>query len=245
MEPTILDGDVILIRKRDAGSLLLRLLNWKSSWSCPDVDEKNEALSTRDTLHVRKRKSTSIWNVTDEESTDRVKTMWYRMEDDDSYLWISPAHASPLVLPGHVIVYRNPFQFPESLVKRAIAVGGQRLSTIHPRVIPLDDDDDIGEMQKRNDAPYHMGDFMYQKRHFELQHGFRYNVQIPPHFLYTEGDNPETSIHDSRHMDHKPISQNLVVGIAEYVVWPPHRWQRLHRHTAPDTNQNRRVIWEK
>jgi signal peptidase I len=242
MEPTIHDGDILLVRKRDGGSLLLRLLNWKPSWSRQDAVDKNEIVPARN-FQVQKQKLTA---VSDENCTDRVKTMWYRMEDDDSYLWVSPAHASPLVLPGHVIVYRNPYHFPESLVKRVVAVGGQRLSTVDPRLTPFydDNDDDNSEIQKLGSAPYSMSDFLYQKRHFQLEHRFRYNVQIPPHFLYTEGDNPETSIHDSRDMDHKPISQNLVVGIAEYLIWPPTRWQRLHRQTD-STSQDRRVIWEK
>lgn len=248
MQPTIRNGDVILIRKRDAGSLLLRLLHWKPPWSRRDSEEQNKIASTPELQRVdyEKGKSTPMKNVTDVDSIDRVKTMFYRMEDDSSYLWVSPAHTSPLVLPGHIIVYRNPYHFPKSLIKRAIAVGGQRVCTSGPYVTPWNEDDDIMSFLERDRTFDCRSEVLYNHPYFQSQSRFRYYVQIPPHFLYTEGDNVATSIHDSRHMDHTPISQNLVDGIAEYVVWPPSRWQRLHRLAWVDkTNPYRRVIWEK
>ena len=52
-------------------------------------------------------------------------------------------------------------------------------------------------------------------------------VTIPPYSLWVEGDNHKIQSYDSRpsptHQSHGPLSKKLVVGIAEFVVWPPTR----------------------
>ena len=52
-------------------------------------------------------------------------------------------------------------------------------------------------------------------------------MTIPPYSLWVEGDNHKVQSYDSRpsptHQSHGPISKKLVVGIAEFVVWPPTR----------------------
>ena len=52
-------------------------------------------------------------------------------------------------------------------------------------------------------------------------------MTIPPYSLWVEGDNHKIQSYDSRpsptHQSHGPISKKLVVGIAEFVVWPPTR----------------------
>lgn len=49
---------------------------------------------------------------------------------------------------------------------------------------------------------------------------------VPPYSLWVEGDNARISV-DSRHQDHGPVSKKLLVGIAEYRVWPPWRMGKL------------------
>ena len=49
---------------------------------------------------------------------------------------------------------------------------------------------------------------------------------VPPYSLWVEGDNSRVSI-DSRYRDHGPISKKLLVGIAEYRIWPPWRIGKL------------------
>ena len=49
---------------------------------------------------------------------------------------------------------------------------------------------------------------------------------VPPYSLWVEGDNYKNS-QDSRHQSHGPISKKLLVGIAEYVVWPPTRFGKV------------------
>lgn len=63
---------------------------------------------------------------------------------------------------------------------------------------------------------------------------------LPGYTLHVEGDNRDKS-RDSRHVG--PISKNLLVGVAEYVVWPPTRWQRIQRTNALDDNDKPRAFW--
>ena len=56
---------------------------------------------------------------------------------------------------------------------------------------------------------------------------------VPPYSLWVEGDNDQNS-HDSRNKDHGAISKKLLVGIAEYVVWPPTRMKRLGGGSSDD-----------
>ena len=63
---------------------------------------------------------------------------------------------------------------------------------------------------------------------------------LPPYTLYVEGDNKANS-RDGRH--YGLVSKNLMVGIAEYVVWPPSRWQRIRRIVQKDENGKPRAFW--
>jgi|UPI000581A13B signal peptidase I len=76
-------------------------------------------------------------------------------------------------------------------------------------------------------------------QHLRNQYGRRIQL-IPPYTIYMEGDNKENS-DDSRKTG--PISKNLVVGIAEYVVWPPYRWRRIIREQACDELKRPRAYW--
>ena len=59
-------------------------------------------------------------------------------------------------------------------------------------------------------------------------------VTIPPYSLWVEGDNHKIQSYDSRpsptHQSHGPLSKKLVVGIAEFVVWPPTRIGWINNH---------------
>ena len=49
---------------------------------------------------------------------------------------------------------------------------------------------------------------------------------VPPYCIWVEGDNP-TNSRDSRSKDHGPVTKKLLVGIAEYRLWPPWRMGKL------------------
>jgi hypothetical protein len=44
-------------------------------------------------------------------------------------------------------------------------------------------------------------------------------TSVPPYSIWVEGDNIAKS-RDSRNEDHGPVSKKLLVGIAEYRLWP-------------------------
>jgi len=122
----------------------------------------------------------------------------------------------PAVAAGDIVVYQLPTELnKEYLVKRCIGVGGMWVRQEHPA------------------DPY-----------YKTNEAYQYRLQaLPPFTVYVEGSNKEQSVDDSR--KHGPISKNLVVGIAEYVVWPPTRWQRLRRtpQTVDQDGQQQRAVW--
>lgn len=62
---------------------------------------------------------------------------------------------------------------------------------------------------------------------------------VSPYALHVEGDS--TNSIDSRQLG--PISKGLLVGVAEYLVWPPTRWKRLRRTPVNDANGSPRALW--
>lgn len=62
------------------------------------------------------------------------------------------------------------------------------------------------------------------------RHRYRRLQGVPSHTVYVGGDNEDCS-RDSRH--YGPVSQNLIVGVAEYVVWPPWRMQKIRTSASP------------
>ena len=63
---------------------------------------------------------------------------------------------------------------------------------------------------------------------------------VPSYSLYVGGDNEDCS-RDSR--QYGPVSLNLLVGVADYVVWPPSRIQKIRSdvlsdHSVPNKEMN-------
>lgn len=127
----------------------------------------------------------------------------------------------PTALSGHVVVYKNPeCGFPTELcVKRVIGLGGQWMQS-NPR--------------RWDSNPLFYSNSRYSRSTRRLQ-------CLPPFTLHVEGDNEENS-RDSR--QYGPISKNLLVGLATHVIWPPTRWQRIHRIIPTDEiGEPRAAIW--
>jgi hypothetical protein len=55
---------------------------------------------------------------------------------------------------------------------------------------------------------------------------------VPPYSLWVEGDNVNNSLDSNNY--HGPVSKKLLMGIAEYVVWPPTRMGKLPHHNMGD-----------
>ena len=64
---------------------------------------------------------------------------------------------------------------------------------------------------------------------------------IPPYSLYVEGDNLE-NLKYNRQLGHT-ISKGLLLGVAEYILWPPSRWKKIRRE-APTGNADEQTSIE-
>lgn len=188
MEPSLLDGDVILVRKSDRGVFaesLVRLV----------VGEIGSASA---------------------ESAKAEKAKLLRSEVNRGLLQYAPIakfyERPPAALTGHVVVYKSPLAaFPNQLaVKRVIGLGGQYV---------------------RRSA-----------NNIRRQRPMTRIISVPDYSLYVEGDNKANSV-DSRNLAHGAVSKNLLVGVAEYVLWPPSRWQRIQRVPEKDANGKPRAYW--
>ena len=56
-------------------------------------------------------------------------------------------------------------------------------------------------------------------------------VYVPPYCLWVEGDNDDLS--NTSNSGHGAVSKKLLVGIAEYRVWPPWRIGKLDNRHIP------------
>ena len=59
-------------------------------------------------------------------------------------------------------------------------------------------------------------------------------VYVPPYCIWVEGDNNDLSA--SSTSGHGAVSKKLLVGVAEYRVWPPWRVGRLDNRHIPDNS---------
>jgi len=199
MEPLLKDGDVLLVRKADAGSLLRGL----------------GVLGSGDSDHYEQERQRVV----------RYELLQGGLQQHHSGLLYG---RPPTVVAGDLVVYQNPGQMArqEFLVKRAVGVGGQWIRLLPPAE---DDERSTSRQQRQVRSPY------------------EYRMQaLPPYTVYVEGSNHKTSTDDSR--QHGPISKNLVVGVAEYRLWPPRRWGRLRSSSVNDDDddaeeQPPRAVW--
>lgn len=194
MEPTLQEGDVVLIRKSDPGYFAHFMFGF------PPLND--DTISTARLRTVEKLQGTA--------SVPSSPPVLF------SGLWYS---CPPIALPGQVVVYQDPEVFPPNLcVKRVVGVSGQWMMT---------------QTMKNSTGTTTDATAKYP----EARRGF--NV-IPGYSIYVEGDNTGRS-RDSRAFG--PLSKNLLVGVAEYIIWPPSRWQRIERKIPLDDNGKARAFW--
>ena len=183
MEPSLYDGDVLLVRKSDF--MPNRLWQYWASQADDGTDAGDEC---QNALRVMAH---------DVQSDRPIGEFWTKY----TYL-----HPPTIHVPGSVLVFRAPdaekFPSAEYRVKRVIGLGGQIVRS--------------GET------------------HFDLR-------RVPNFSLWVEGDNydeydenqtnPKAQSVDSR--TYGAISKNLVIGVAERVIWPPSRWGVIPCVTSP------------
>jgi signal peptidase I len=290
MEPTIQDGDIVLIRKRDAGKVLLNTLysigylNSSPSSSKSSSDTSNNRINVDNAGNTERTFTNQPHNYDD----DRLQALRYRLENSNDstnsnsnntfYWFISPSYMSPLTLPGHVVVYHDPFQFQKSMVERVIGVGGQRISTrpnkakTNKASIVLPNDlvfENTNQVEGNNESTNNdnalptsstseypsLLQHLRRKQQQQKETDEFYDLRLPPHYFYTEKDNSATFTNDSSFSrKNQQVSQNVMIGIAEYIIWPPSRFQRIVRQPVYEAICNDknihsisrpRAIWDK
>ena len=180
MEPSLYDGDILLVRKSD----VLPYQQWQrwTSHSNKDGIDGNQSSLRVMALDVQSERPIG----------DTIT----------GYTFLRPP---TIHIPGSVVVFRAPdaekYPCSEYRIKRVIALGGQIV---------------------RNGT-----------NRFRLE-------KVPCFNLWVEGDNVNINSdgqnESSESIDSRiygSISKNLVIGVAERLVWPPTRWGLIPCVTSP------------
>jgi signal peptidase I len=173
MEPTLQQGDVVLVRKADGGAL------------------------------PRLFSSLVFGGARDDASTSTVSRSAVLSNPSFARLYERP----PQVKTGQVVVFQSvETAFPsEWIVKRVWGTHGTWVQ--------------VDQGYDKGGSPLSKAGTSRRYRRLE---------GVPKHSLYVGGDNRDCS-RDSRH--YGVVSQNLVVGVATRVVWPPWRTGRVAENT--------------
>jgi signal peptidase I len=220
MEPTLRHGDVVLVRKADAGALLQAWNGFMSSISSSGARNGDAGLI---------KVNTDDAHDDEDDEEDRALAIRFQklqgIQSHGNMGWLCTSRP-PLVLPGHVLIYQNPTTLQKEYhIKRVVGVGGQWVRLMEPP----------SQSSPRYETGMERDGTVATRTYYD-----RRLIALPSHFVYVEGDNASNSV-DSRTTG--PISYNLVVGVAEYVIWPPSRWQRIQRRTVRDVDGSPRAIW--
>lgn len=120
MEPSLRDGDIVLVRKFD----LFPFINYRDDLPPPDVPE-----DTRDSNLEETMVSYHLWHM------QQINNLYGRNNPTFSFRSFWNSSSSPLSfsysinpLPGSVIIFSSPIDFPIKLsMKRVLAQEGQRV----------------------------------------------------------------------------------------------------------------------
>eukprot|EP00980_Cylindrotheca_fusiformis_P005299 scaffold1136_cov146-Cylindrotheca_fusiformis.AAC.12 len=210
MEPSLKDGDILLIRRSD--NILWQY--WKN------YNNTNTTTITTTT--------TAAAAAAGNESAERMVQRQTLEEFEARHCATNPSlllQKPPMALTGDVVVYIDPSDYyhsfwrrPKVNVKRVVGLGGQ-IVMIPSRRLEKQKAASSNQMEEDDD---------------NNMTGMRIATTfVAPYSLWLEGDNSANSI-DSRDPQHGAISKNLLVGIAEYVLWPPTRIGKVEDIPAPE-----------
>jgi signal peptidase I len=180
MEPTLQQGDIVIVRKADGG-LFPRLL---SSWILGSGHKEDEA--------------EVVLPLPPHQPTINFARLYHR---------------PPQVHRGQVIVLKSiDTAFPDEWhIKRVWGTPGTWVQVDSNGRLAIPTAPTTTATRPRR----HPNEVYTPRRKLKA---------IPSYSVYVGGDNAQLS-RDSR--QYGPVSQNLIVGIAEYIVWPPHRIRKL------------------
>jgi len=203
MEPTLKHGDLLLIRKSDNPwwSQLTKIA--KHNFKKYVLEKDNEDMDEEDS-----------------EPPERILERRTLKDYERQHCSTAPSLQikPPLALSGDIVVYKDPQYFYHMnerrlSVKRVVGLGGQVV------MVPTSRYDKPGKLT------YRMDDEMKKKKNTSSFQSMRVATTcVAPYSMWVEGDNRSNS-YDSQ--QHGTVSKHLLVGVAEYVVWPPTRFQKL------------------
>lgn len=137
MEPTLKDGDILLMRKADFPVLR----RWGIGTGRHDGPDKSTM--RKDLLTVKK---TYDSDGDDENENERISNLLmrsrrlreYEYQDhvarESSLVWF---RSPPWPMKGQIVTYRSPYRYPTELcIKRVVGVAGQVVSIVTVRYVP-------------------------------------------------------------------------------------------------------------
>jgi len=162
------------------------------------------------------RKSDGIWQKQTRKEEDPMLNFQRQQQADlerihchsNGSSWL--LHRPPAPVVDDIIVFKDPTEYPwKYSVKRIVGLGQQIVMMPSNRYKPA------SQFQMDNDNGTQ--DSLAAMR--------LASPCVPPYSLWVEGDNLRNSLDSST--DHGPITKKLLVGIAEYRIWPPTRIGKL------------------
>jgi len=247
MQPALHDGDVVVVRKCDPGTVIEFLRELFSVVGAADENDVN----TSGTNSNSRRATQQLYPR--QRQKERARLLRYEFSEGVYGGGFGPMHqhypkatsrlydCPPLALRGHIVVYRNPIStYPkqEMCVKRVIGVGGQYVRYVQQerRLPPQRSTSGVADADGDENARINYPNFPFAgKGRGGYRSASSQIVSIPPYSIFVEGDNAGNSV-DSRLVG--PIPKGLLVGVAEYVVWPPSRWQRIRNDDSSIRNDD-------
>ena len=272
MEPTLYDGDIVVVRSADG------------FWQRWTKKQKHITRSSSTTRHNGENGFDDDFDDDDddddnEDDNDGYDRRWsYErrrvLEYEGEHCNVNPTpdlilRCPPVPVNGDIVVFQDPTTyFPNHSwnIKRVIGLGGQMVLVPFDNKYEYDNNDDRDrdcdiDHRRNNDISdsdtYDNDNNINRRRHrrFRSLDEYRTGMKIattsvPPYSLWVEGDNKNNSydsrtrrrrsrrrnIDDTSTVDeaslggHGPVSKKLLIGIAEYRIWPPWRIGKLPKH---------------
>lgn len=208
MEPTLFCGDILVVRKSDGF--------WQR-WTRPRTIEGEEVMEDE------RPKDNIEWAI------ERERVLAYEREYCNSNGSIGLLRKPPTPITGNIVVFKNPERFPDQWnIKRVVALGGQIVLTeANAKTSQQKKESNRVVMSLSDDTE------CYNNKEGKKAGTRTSTAYVPPYCIWVEGDN-RTNSRDSRSKDHGPVSKKLLVGIAEYRVWPPWRMGKLDNKNKPN-----------
>jgi signal peptidase I len=166
------------------------------------------------------RKSDGIWQKQTRKEEDPIVTFQRQQQIDlekihchsNGVSWL--IHKPPIPVVDDIIVYKDPTEYPWRYnIKRCVALGQQIVMMPSNRYKPA------SEFQMETRSTHETFSSMRVA-----------SPCVPSYSLWLEGDNIANS-KVSSNASHGPVTKKLLVGVAEYRIWPPTRIGKIGKST--------------